>query len=92
MVWKEWQPLAQAEFNKALEKWERNERDPTTEKYERPRLRMHPDDARNFLKLAASLKVMLGRAVRAEELDRAERLLKEYLEGYLTVSLIGFPV
>ncbi|KAL5489731.1 hypothetical protein ACEPAI_4563 [Sanghuangporus weigelae] len=30
LIWREWQPLAQADFNKALEKWEANERDPTT--------------------------------------------------------------
>ncbi|KAL5520523.1 hypothetical protein ACEPAG_9747 [Sanghuangporus baumii] len=85
LLWREWQPLAQAEFNKAIEKWEANERDPTTETYERPRHRMHPDDAQNFLKLAAALKIVLGRTIRLADLDRAEMLLKEYLEGYLTI-------
>ncbi|KAL5485641.1 hypothetical protein ACEPAI_6682 [Sanghuangporus weigelae] len=85
LIWREWQPLAQAEFNKALEKWEASERDPTVQKYERPKLRMHPDDAENFLKLAAALKIVLGRTIRLTDLDRAERLLKEYLEGFLVM-------
>ncbi|KAL5485861.1 hypothetical protein ACEPAI_6903 [Sanghuangporus weigelae] len=85
LLWREWQPLAQAEFNKAIEKWEANERDPTTESYERPRHQMHPDDAQNFLKLAAALKIVLGHTVCLADLDRAETLLKEYLEGYLTI-------
>lgn len=47
---------------------------------------MHPDDADNFLKLAAALKIILGRTVRPDDLLRAELLLKEYLVGYLSVS------
>ncbi|KAL5482971.1 hypothetical protein ACEPAI_9566 [Sanghuangporus weigelae] len=85
LLWREWQPLAQAKFNKAIEKWEANERDLTTESYERPRHRMHPDNAQNFLKLAAALKIVLGHTVHLADLDRAETLLKEYLEGYLTI-------
>ena len=90
LVWREWQPLAQTEFNKALVKWERNERNPKDEKYGRPKLRMHPDNAQHFLKLAASLKVDLGRSVRVADLDRAERLLREYQEGFLVLCSRAF--
>lgn len=70
-----------------MQKWEADDRDPTMEPTEKPKPRMHPDDANNFLKLAAALKIILGRTVQCADLPRAERLLKEYLEGYLSVSL-----
>ena len=46
---------------------------------------MHPDDADNFLKLATSLKIILGRTIRIADLPRAETLLKDYLTGFLSV-------
>lgn len=47
---------------------------------------MHEDDPDNFLKLSAALKVILGRSVREVDLVEAERLLGEFLQGYLKVS------
>lgn len=49
---------------------------------------MHPDDAANFLKLATALKIILGRSIRTVDLPRAEKLLNEYLQGFLKVSMI----
>lgn len=69
-----------------MERWSENEMDPSSEPYAQPKVRMHPDDANNFLKLAAALKILLARTVRLEDLGRAENLLREYLEGYLVVS------
>ena len=54
--------------------------------YERPKLHMHPEDASNFLKLMSALKIILGRSIKTEDPERAARLLKEYLGGYLVVS------
>lgn len=58
------------------------------EEAEMPVLRMNPNDANNFLKLAAALKIMFGRSVLVEDLERAKALLLEYLQGYLEVSVL----
>lgn len=70
-----------------MRKWEINESDPTMEPFEQPKLRMHPDDADNFLKLAAALKIILGRSIQLTDIPRAENLLREYLIGYLSVRM-----
>lgn len=57
------------------------------EEAELPVLRMNPNDADNFLKLATALKIMFGRSVRVADLDRAKALLLEYLQGYLKVGM-----
>ncbi len=96
-MWKEWQPLAQRDYEKKLKNWETNERKRVRrieqgkakpadkEPASKPELRMHPDDAENFLKLAAALKIAFGRTVRVADLARARTLLFEYLEGYQEV-------
>ncbi len=71
LLWKEWQPLAQRDYEKKLKNWETNERKRVQrieqgkakpadkEPASKPELRMHPDDAENFLKLAAALKIVV---------------------------------
>ena len=86
IIWHEWRPLAQTEWIKAMEKWEANERAPEADHHEKPQIRMHSDDADNYLKLTASLSIILSRTIRTSDLTRAETLLKEYLTGYLSVS------
>lgn len=97
LIWKEWQPAAERDFEKKTATWKDNERKrlqrlargqgkPSDAKpAEEPTLRMHPEDAENFLKLAAALKIAFGRTVRVADLARAKRLLFEYLEGYQRV-------
>lgn len=52
---------------------------------------MHEDEPANFLKLAAALKILLGRSIRDVDIERAKENLLEYLEGYLKVSIHSFP-
>jgi hypothetical protein len=60
---------------------------PSTEKIKKPPspVKMVLDDADNFLKLAASLKIILGHVINAADIPRARTLLKEYLQGYVRV-------
>lgn len=99
LLWNEWQPVAQQDYEKKLKTWNTNEekrtRRVTKGKPKQdgsdknpaplPEIRMHADDADNFLKLAAALKIILARSISLNELDRAEALLKSYLEGYYRV-------
>ncbi|KAL5535628.1 hypothetical protein ACEPAF_3722 [Sanghuangporus sanghuang] len=98
LIWKEWVPIDQQEFRSCTDRWEAQERqrlhritngtateEDQTPKKRPPPPRMHPDDSANFLKLAAALKIILGRSIRTADLSRAERLLKEYLCGFLTM-------
>ena len=55
---------------------------------ETPVIRMHADEADNFLNLAAALKTILARTVLVGDLPRAEFFLLNYLQMYLKVSLI----
>lgn len=56
---------------------------------EEPTLRMHPEDAKNFPKLAEALKVTFGHTVQVADHARAKTLLIEYLEGYQRVSSLS---
>ncbi|TDL17025.1 hypothetical protein BD410DRAFT_816596 [Rickenella mellea] len=47
-----------------------------------PSIRMHSDEASNFLRLATALKIILSSSIDEAQLDRAETLLEEYLLGF----------
>ena len=47
-------------------------------------------DDDNFLKLAAALKIILGRSIQIAELPRAKMLLESYLGTFLKVSYKDF--
>jgi hypothetical protein len=79
-MWREWLPAAQAEFKSIYAKWLVSG---TQDK--RPLSRMQEGDAENFLKLAAALKIILGRTVRYDEIGRAKILLTAYLDGFQEV-------
>lgn len=93
MIWEEWQPSAEKAHEKALNAWKKKEaarlarvakgkrsadgkEEPANPK---PKLRMISDDADVFLKLAAALKIILGRSIDCAELPRAKTLLQAYL-------------
>jgi hypothetical protein len=90
-MWREWLPSAQEEFNSTYAKWRLS-----GSREGRPVSRMQDGDADNFLKLAASLKIILGRTVRLDEISRAESLLTGYLEGFQKVihcmHTMGLPI
>ena len=46
---------------------------------------MQDGDDENFLKLAAALKILLGRTIHVAELPRARELLYDYLTTFLKV-------
>ncbi|OCB85355.1 hypothetical protein A7U60_g7664 [Sanghuangporus baumii] len=58
-VWSEWQPVAEKDHEMTHRRWRRG---PMTEP--EPKIRMHEDEPANFLKLAAALKILLGRSIR----------------------------
>lgn len=43
---------------------------------------MQQDDADNFLKLAAALKILLAHTIRDTDIPRAKELLYGYLRGF----------
>lgn len=55
-----------------------------------PQPRMLEEDADNFLKLAAALKILLAHTIRDTDIPRAKELLYGYLRGFLKVLLIVF--
>jgi len=48
---------------------------------------LHPDDPANFLKLGCALKILTRQWIREDEIDDADRLLREYCTELLTVSM-----
>jgi hypothetical protein len=84
LIWAEWLPARESEYAAACSK-ARRDGDPL------PHRRMQPDDDANFMNLAAALKILLGRVVVVEELNRAQNLLHLFLQGFLHVrtSCIG---
>ena len=52
-----------------------------------PQRRMHPNDAHNFLNLAAALKILLARSIEIKDLPEAQELLQAFLDGFLEVCL-----
>ncbi|KAI1786548.1 hypothetical protein LXA43DRAFT_1099092 [Ganoderma leucocontextum] len=95
LIWEEWYPAAQAENTKKQKKWEKDEAackarlstraakltdgDPLPE----PQPCMLKDDANNFLKLAATLKIILAHSIRDSNIVRAKSLLYDYLRTLL---------
>ncbi|TDL13709.1 hypothetical protein BD410DRAFT_734964 [Rickenella mellea] len=48
----------------------------------KPKVRMQDGEARNFLRLATALKILLSSSIDDEQLERAQILLEEYLLGF----------
>ena len=96
-MWAEWQPRAQAEYEKQAEQWEKNERarlrrlkgknpkKTDAKPAPRPTPRMHPNDSDHFLKLACALKIILARSIKDADMPRAKELLYGFLQGFLKV-------
>ncbi len=59
----------------------------TEEPSPKPKRRMDPRDADNFLNLAAALKILLARSIDISELSRAQKLLQTFLDGFMTVKV-----
>ncbi|THH02551.1 hypothetical protein EW145_g6729 [Phellinidium pouzarii] len=85
LIWREWQMLAQKDFENATARWEAKAKRRDEDK---PKLHIHPQDANNFKKLAAALKIILGRKIRNADIPCAKQLLSEYLHGYLEIHEI----
>ncbi|PSR70650.1 hypothetical protein PHLCEN_2v13455 [Hermanssonia centrifuga] len=101
LIWEEWSEAAEAEYHKKTKLWQKEEakRLKRIEKGKRkadgteetprpkPRRRMHPRDADNFLSLAAALKILLARSIEIADLDRAQELLQDFLDGFMEARL-----
>jgi hypothetical protein len=51
---------------------------------------LHPDDPKNFLKLCCALRIFVRRRPTDADIDRADRLLREYCMELITVSYSAF--
>jgi hypothetical protein len=51
---------------------------------------LHPDDPKNFLKLCCALRIFVRRRPTDADIDRADRLLREYCTELITVSHAAF--
>ncbi|TFY53003.1 hypothetical protein EVJ58_g9693 [Rhodofomes roseus] len=103
LIWDEWQPSAQKAHTKTRKAWKKkdNARKTRIAKGKRradgeeeppmpePKLRMIANDADVFLKLAAALKIILGRSIDCAELPRAQQLLQEYLLEFQEIADYG---
>ncbi len=101
LIWEEWSEAAEAEYHKKTKLWQKEEakRLKRIEKGKRkadgteetprpkPRRRMHLRDADNFLSLAAALKILLARSIEIADLDRAQELLQDFLDGFMEARL-----
>ncbi|KAA1479991.1 hypothetical protein DENSPDRAFT_789804, partial [Dentipellis sp. KUC8613] len=91
LIWDEWCPSAISENEKALQTWQVREtqhllrvasgkaKKGDENAAPKPTPRMLEGDADNFLKLAAALKIILGRVIREQDIPRACDLLYGYL-------------
>lgn len=96
LIWEEWGPAAEKEYQKKLHQWERAREQQLADADDadvrqrsalaKPQRRMHPEDADNFLALAAALKILLARSIECDELQQARELLQSYLHKYREVS------
>lgn len=50
-----------------------------------PPFSLHPDDLKNFLKLSAALQLLSQRVINDEDINTADRLLREYNTELITV-------
>lgn len=48
---------------------------------------LHPDDPENFLKLCRALRILVSRRVTDEEIDEADKLMREYCTELIEVSV-----
>lgn len=48
---------------------------------------MHPEEPRNYLRFASALKILVGSSIPFKGLDQARELLRDYLLGFLEVTI-----
>ena len=82
MIWEEWQPAADKEYKAKLRRWQQKKNRNASDAGDKPKCRMHPNDADNFLSFSAAMKIILARSIDISELPRAKELLQQYLHGY----------
>ena len=97
LIWDEWYPRAEQDLAKQMENWDKNEQkrlrhlaSGSTKPADKnpapkPTIRMLKGDADNFLKLAAALKIILGRSIYDADMPRAKALLEDYLKTFFEV-------
>ncbi|KAJ7712854.1 hypothetical protein B0H16DRAFT_1811810 [Mycena metata] len=96
-IWTEWFPVAEADHDKAMKRWEAKEKarknriaDGTATAKERKNptpdpkpIRMFKNDPDLLLKLATCCKILLAGTIDVATLPRAQQLLEDYLAGFL---------
>ncbi|EMD32048.1 hypothetical protein CERSUDRAFT_77644 [Gelatoporia subvermispora B] len=82
LVWEDWCDVSERDYQKKLRAWEAKHADHPNPENPKPERRMHPQDADNFLSLAAALKTILARSIELADLPRAHQLLQDYLHAF----------
>ncbi|KAG2350555.1 hypothetical protein BDR05DRAFT_993937 [Suillus weaverae] len=94
-IWDKWCPKNAATYEKALTSWETREwqcllcvgvgrgQKKDENPSNKPKPQMDPHGSDNFLKLAAALKIILGRSIQDSDIPHAKQLLNDYLLEYL---------
>ncbi|KAF7359564.1 alcohol dehydrogenase [Mycena venus] len=104
LIWEEWYPIAEADYAKSLENWEKKEKsrkkrittgtdtaaDQDGPAREPKPIRMCKNDPDLLLKLAAALKIILGRSVDLASLPRAQQLLEDIFQNHPTLVKPNF--
>ncbi|EIW80125.1 hypothetical protein CONPUDRAFT_155484 [Coniophora puteana RWD-64-598 SS2] len=82
--WEAWQgrQSTSSASTRTRKKGQESSDDPEPDEPTQPKVRMHPDESLNFLRLAASLKIFCGSSVELSLLPRATSLLQDYLILY----------
>lgn len=101
MIWEQWYPVAAAEHAKKQQTWKKNEaarcsriksgkpKASDAKPQPEPKSRMLQEDAENFLRLAAALKIILAHSIRDDDIPRAKTLLFTYLQTFLQVRFLS---
>jgi hypothetical protein len=87
-------PKVMEKYHTDLLAWEKASASASTSKRKKapptlpskPLPRMQPGEVKMFLRLCCSLKILLGRSINTEYIERGSKLLEEYLMSYRKVS------
>ncbi|PSR77234.1 hypothetical protein PHLCEN_2v7995 [Hermanssonia centrifuga] len=78
IIWKEWGPAAEREYQVKLDKWQKKKGDKPAE----PKQRMQPENTDNFLNLATAMKILLVQSISINDIPLAKLQLQNYLRGF----------
>ncbi|THG94278.1 hypothetical protein EW026_g7161 [Hermanssonia centrifuga] len=75
IIWKEWGPAAEREYQVKLDKWQKKKGNKPAE----PKQQMQLEDTDNFLNLATAMKILLVQSISINDIPLAKLQLQNYL-------------